>query len=387
MNKFVNSLILLRGADKDPLFNAAARLYSDGGGEARNDFICEAFRASAESGLRPYFQTLILYDENPFSVACAAGRAISGELKSAFLADVEKINALTGKVAAETGFPLGAALPPFDSRSAEKTAEALAGFYARNGYGKFARYKAFSYRDKQLVPIIRPSEIKAEQLKDYEEEKRLISDNISDFMNGLPYSHMLLYGDRGTGKSSTVHAMLNKFCCEGLRLIEVDKSDVGDIKDIRAEVGGIPLKFLIFTDDLTFDGQDAAVNSLKAAVEGSLVGGTNSMITATSNRRHIVSESFAERENSLHPSDLNEERLSLSDRFGLTVIFSSTDRSGYLSIVRQLADDRGLNLPAAELEALAERWAIVKGGRSPRRAEQFVNLAYSCMKSGRKPEF
>ena len=111
------------------------------------------------------------------------------------------------------------------------------------------------------------------------------------------------------------------------------------------------------------------------------------MIVATSNKRHIVSESFSARENSLHPADLKEEQLSLSDRFGLTVIFSTTDKPAYLSIVRQLAQKFEITLPQDRLESLAERWAIIKGGRSPRRAEQFINLVYACQISGREIEF
>ena len=111
------------------------------------------------------------------------------------------------------------------------------------------------------------------------------------------------------------------------------------------------------------------------------------MIIATSNRRHIVKESFSDRQNSVHPSDLLEEQLSLSDRFGLTVMFSSTDKPAYLSIVRQLAADQNISIESDRLSALAERWAILKGGRSPRRAKQFVDFVYACIKSGRAIEF
>lgn len=388
MNKFTNSLKILRGLEKDCLFAAAAELYDYTDDCNRNNFISAVFSARAEDGLFAYIQSLILYDENPFSVACAIEGKPSERLKKAFAGDLNKINAMLEAITPNGGeFAFGTPLPLFDAPSAEETANNLMHFYARNGYGQFAKYKAFVYRDKQIVPVGNPVAIKLSDLKDYEEEKRLIINNVSDFLGGLPYSHMLLYGDRGTGKSSTVQAVLNKFADGGLRLIEVGKEDIAHIKEIRETVARFPLKFLIFTDDLTFDEQDPSVSSLKAAVEGSVVGGANSMIVATSNRRHIVSESFAERENSLHPSDLKEERLSLSDRFGLTVIFSSTDKNAYLSIVRQLAKERGLTMPVAELEALAERWAIVKGGRSPRRAEQLVNLAYACMKANRKIEF
>lgn len=387
MNKFTNSLQILRGLEKDNLFASAVRLYEDGGEVCRNDFFYALFNARAEDCLLTYIHNLILYDENAFSVACAEDGRPSERLKQAFISDLKKINTLIDGLTPDGEFGLGSPVPPFDSDSLEETVEKLIAFYGKNGYGQYAAYKAFIYRDKELIPVKNASAITLSDLKDYREEKRQVVDNVSDFVGGLPYSHMLLYGDRGTGKSSTVHAVLNKFCADGLRLIEVDKEDVCDIKQIRESVSRLPLKFIIFTDDLTFDGNDPSVSSVKAALEGSVVSGANSMIAATSNRRHIVSESFSERENSLHPTDLKEEQLSLADRFGLTVIFSSTDKAAYLSIVRQLADERQLSLSATELEALAERWAIVRGGRSPRCAEQFVSLAYSCLKTGRKIEF
>ena len=198
---------------------------------------------------------------------------------------------------------------------------------------------------------------------------------------------MLLYGDRGTGKSSTVHAMLNAYCDKGLRLIELNKNDLLFIKEIKQRLAPLPLKFIVFIDDLTFGEQDDRVSALKTAVEGSVIYGNNVMIVATSNRRHVIKESFSERDNSVHPSDNMEEQLSLSDRFGLTVMFSTTGKSEYLSIVEQLAADRKLSTSKEQLAILAERWAILNGGRSPRRAKQFTDFIYSCEKSGRAIEF
>lgn len=385
MNSFINSLKILRGLEKDGLFAAASVLDERKDDKAANDFISAVYAANAEDGIRAYVQSLILYDKNPFSVTCACS-APSERLLKAFASDILKINDLLESLKKYGEVALGDGLPQFSGGSMT-VAQNLREFYKKNGYGQFAKYKAFVYRDGGIVPVMRTSDIALEDLKDYAEEKRAIINNVSDFLNGLPYSHTLLYGDRGTGKSSTVHAVLNKFADRGLRLIEVAKEDLRAIKEIRELVSDFPLKFIIFTDDLTFNENDPAISSLKAAVEGSVVGGSNTMIVATSNRRHIVSESFTERENNLHPADLKEEQLSLSDRFGLTVIFSSTDKPAYLSIVRQLAEEYNLTMPTDKLESLAERWAIVKGGRSPRRAEQFVKLAYACQVSGREIEF
>ena len=181
--------------------------------------------------------------------------------------------------------------------------------------------------------------------------------------------------------------MLNAYCGKGLRLVELDKNDLPSIKKIKQQLAPLPLKFIIFIDDLTLDEQDERTSALKSAVEGSVVYGNNVMIVATSNRRHVVKESFSERDNSVHPADSIEEQLSLSDRFGLTVMFSSTDKAQYLSIVRQLAADCELTTPSERLETLAERWAIQNGGRSPRRAKQFVDFVYACERSGRAIDF
>ena len=150
---------------------------------------------------------------------------------------------------------------------------------------------------------------------------------------------------------------------------------------------GNPLKFIIFIDDLSLEENDAKISGLKAALEGSVSGNTeNTMIVATSNRRHIVKENFSDRENSVHVNDSLQEQLSLSDRFGITVMFSSTDRAQYLEIVSSLCRDAGLQADERML-ALAERWALVKGGRSPRRAKQFTDYAFACKKLNREMDF
>ena len=190
---------------------------------------------------------------------------------------------------------------------------------------------------------------------------------------------MLLYGDKGTGKSSTIHAMLNKYAPQGLRAVEVPKEQIKEINALKETLAPLPFKFLIFIDDLSLEEHDEKVASLKASLEGSMnEKSANVMIAATSNRRHILKENFSDRENSVHASDTMEEQLSLSDRFGLTVLFSSTGKAAYLSIVKQLAQDRKLGMAEEELFSLAERWALYKGGRSPRRAKQFVDYIYAC---------
>lgn len=387
MNKFINSLRILRGLASDEVFLAATKLLTDNSKESENDFANAVFNANAHDDVDGYILDLVKYDENAFSVFCAKHGKPSQRMIDAYIGDLENICRLLKVVRGLKQFGTSNSTCRLSEKTAPQTAYSLIDFYSRNGYGKFAKHKAFAYRNGEVSPVINPTTIRLDDLKDYKEEKRLILNNVNDFLNGLPYSHTLLYGDKGTGKSSTVHAILNEFSDKGLRLIEVRKEDLFFINELRDKVSELPLKFIIFTDDLSFEENNPNLSSLKAAIEGSVVNGCNTMIVATSNRRHIVSESFTARENSLHPSDLKEEQLSLSDRFGLTVIFSNTDKAAYLSIVNQLAEKFGVNTPANELEALAERWALYKGGRSPRRAEQFVQLAYACQKANRKIEF
>ena len=261
----------------------------------------------------------------------------------------------------------------------EQALSRIEDFYRRNGYGIFIGHKAFTFENGQLKPVYNTSSITLSDLKDYEAEKKAVADNTLSFLSGLPYSNMLLYGDKGTGKSSTIHAVLNQYAEKGLRAVEISKDRLKEISDVKEVLAELPFKFILFIDDLSLEERDEKVTSLKASLEGSLSEkGANVMIVATSNRRHILKENFSDRDNSVHARDTMEEQLSLSDRFGLTVCFSSTGKAEYLSIVRQLAQDRKLTLPDEELCALAERWALIKGGRSPRRARQFIDYAYAC---------
>lgn len=386
MNKNTIGLTVLRGLRGDRLF--AAFLKASECGE-REDLYFELYERGAENDFLGALCNLIATDENAFSRTCAKGDTPSAYLLDAYCEDLDNIFSAACAMADDEHFNLGNAVPPFDGKlNAKASAGNLMEFYAAHGYGKFITYKAFTYSGGLLIPIAKTSAVTLGELKNYESEKKLIADNIVNFINGLPYANMLLYGDRGTGKSSTVHAMLNRYFDDGLRIVELSKENILAVPEIRNILADNPLKFIIFIDDLSLGEYDDKVSSLKAGLEGSVGGGSdNIMIVATSNRRHIVKESFSDRENSVHPGDSLAEQLSLSDRFGLTVMFSTTDKAMYLSIVGQLADDRGLTGDRQTLYALAERWALVKGGRSPRRAKQFVDLAFACEKRGMEIEF
>ncbi len=390
MNSIINSLSVLRGLNKNNLFASLANYCchaDENESNAFNDLLYEIFAARAENSVAGYIGELILTDDNAFSRICASGKAPSAYLSEAFTNDLKIIKQMVAKIRESTQFEIGTSGSVY-SGSAENVLNNLHNFYAHNGYGKFIRNKAFTYENGELIPAVNTTEITLEQLKDYESEKKIITENVKNFLNGLPYSHMLLYGDRGTGKSSTVHAVINKFFSEKLRLIEVGKKDIPLIPDIKRKLADNPLKFIILLDDLTLDDKNDEVSELKTIFEGSFSNTFgNIMLIATSNRRHIVKENYTDRQNSVHPSDLIDEQLSLADRFGLTVMFSTTDKQAYLSIIEQLAADYVVKTDKEQLYLLAERWAIIKGGRSPRRAKQFIDYVYSCEQSNRNIDF
>jgi hypothetical protein len=383
----LNNLTVLRNLLYDDVFKSFI-LYSE---DKNNypDFLSKLINTGYECNFLSYVQKLILCDVNAFSRCTAQGKAPSVYLKNLYVSDLESIFSGVRSTPTNNLYEIGKCTYPFDECfNNEKTVANLSNFYKTNGYGMFIENVAFLLKDNSLKAILNPSPITVDMLKNYEQEKKIVENNIINFLNDLPYSDMLLYGDRGTGKSSTIHAMLNKYKGQGLRLIEVSKEQILQLGYIKELVCDQPLKFIIFIDDLSLDEYDEKTSSLKASIEGSISGGSkNTMLVATSNRRHIVKETFMDRENSVHASDSLEEQLSLSDRFGITVMFSSTDKSQYLSIVKQLAKDVNLKMDEGELFAIAERWAVSKGGRSPRRAKQIVDLIYSALSRGEEIDF
>ena len=198
--------------------------------------------------------------------------------------------------------------------------------------------------------------------------------NTRAFGEGRPAANVLLCGDAGTGKSSTVKAVANAFFDEGVRLIELRKDQLSLLPLVMGKISGNPLKFIIFIDDLSFNQNDDNFSMLKAALEGSASAkADNAVIYATSNRRHIVKESFAERDgDDVHRNDTLQETLSLAERFGLVVLYTKPSKALYLEIVRELAKKSGIEMPVAELEIKAEAFALTKGSRSARCAEQFI---------------
>ena len=250
------------------------------------------------------------------------------------------------------------------------------GEVSTKGYGIFAKYTAFMLKDHVIEPVLTPDPQRLSQLPAYETQRKKVIDNTLALIKGKPAANCLLYGDAGTGKSSTVKAVVNEFADRGLRLIELKKSQLHELPDVMDAIADNPLKFIIFIDDLSFSSDDADFGALKAVLEGSIASkASNAVIYATSNRRHLVKESFADRDgDDIHARDTREELASLSERFGLKVTFLKPDKDTYLKIVQYLAGQYGIEMDKDELFTKAEAYALRRSGRSGRAARHFVEM-------------
>lgn len=252
-------------------------------------------------------------------------------------------------------------------------------FYKKYGTGVFGEYRAFVWENEDGQEYLRgiksPDPVTLKDLVGYEEQKKTIIENTEQFLKGFKANNLLLYGQRGTGKSSTVKAIINEYYTEGLRLIEVDKDKLADFTKIIRILQNKNLKFIIFVDDLVFEDGEASYSALKTILEGGLESNVNNiLIYATTNRKHLVKETFSERAtDDVRANDSIEEKLSLSDRFGITVSFYSPDQRDYLKIIDGIADARGLEVDREYLHAEAIKWTRWYNARSPRTAKQFIN--------------
>lgn len=246
------------------------------------------------------------------------------------------------------------------------------------GYGIYSNNIMFTYDKGKVVPVKYPDNIKLLSHIGYERERKRIIDNTYAFIKGKPAANVLLYGDAGTGKSSTVKAIVNEYANEGLRMIEVRKGDLLEIPKLIEELANNPLKFILFIDDLSFAKNNEEIGALKAILEGSVTAKTsNVVIYATSNRRHLVQESFSEREgDDIHRNETIQEQISLSDRFGLSICFSKPGKKEYLDIIHGLLEEYEVK-DIENIDMLAEQHAMSRGGRSGRTARQFVEYLKS----------
>jgi predicted AAA+ superfamily ATPase len=266
--------------------------------------------------------------------------------------------------------------------------ELLVGHYARHGAGIFGRYRAFRWSADGLRAVPRPEPVRLSGLVGYEHEQEPLLRNTERFLAGLPAHHVLLYGLPGTGKSSTVKAILNEYAGEGLRLVEVAKEDLAVLPRVLEALRGRGGRFVLFVDDLSFEEHEVEYKALKAMLEGSIEEPPeNVRLYATSNRRNLIRESFSDREETLgddvHARDTMQEKLSLAARFGLRVTFPAPDQRRYLEIVAGLAGERGIRVPEEELRERALLWDRWHAGRSGRTARQFVDELEAELSAGR----
>lgn len=260
----------------------------------------------------------------------------------------------------------------------------LAAHLRGHGAGPLARFVAYRWQHDggpgRLVGVARPDPIRLHQLIGYERQREHLLRTTEQFVAGFPANNVLLYGDRGTGKSSLVKALLHAYAPRGLRLVEMPKQRLGDFPALFAALAERPQRFVVFLDDLSFEEHETHYKDLKALLEGSIEARPpNVVLYATSNRRHLVREHYHDRElrfgadDEVQPQDTVQEKLSLADRFGIVLMFRAPDREQYLAIARTLAEQAGLDLPPADLEERALRWVTWHGGRTGRAARQFVD--------------
>ncbi len=258
--------------------------------------------------------------------------------------------------------------------------EELAAYYRQYGSGLFAEYRAVRWQAGQFIGIRYSDPVKLSALVGYESQRDALLKNTEFLLAGEMALHVLLYGSRGSGKSSLVKSLLNEYSNRSLRLLEVSKSDLKDLPEIVEHLRGVSQKFIIFVDDLSFEEDDDAFKALKVVLEGNLTARPqNVVVYATSNRRHLIREFFVDRpapkdNEEIHAWDTMQEKLSFSDRFGLTLTFEPADQKTYLKIVQHLTAQAEINITQEDLEYQALQWATRHNGRSGRTARQFVDF-------------
>jgi len=379
---------------------------------------CSVYYALLKNGtpnFYEYVKNAVLRDENSFSLTCEKGvigsnkavkeqakkdLAIIGKLALVKCNDIkdcmkEKFSENPEAIEVISGLPDWNALRgnEEDRLSFECCFESLVSWYRKNGAGVFSQHSFFTWDGykKELVPVRNPDPITLDRLYLVDSQKETAVRNTEIFLNGFEANNILFYGDRGTGKSSMVKAIANKYYDKGLRLIEVPKEYLDQIPVITSKLSDRGLKFILFIDDLAFENNEEKYTALKAVLEGGIEHKpSNILLYATSNRRHLVKEKFSDRaglssdnpDEEIRARDSMQEKLSLADRFGITIVFSSPLKNGYLEIVNKMAEEENLDIEPEVLNKKAMQWELMYNGMSPRTARQFINWIKAEMKYG-----
>ena len=267
------------------------------------------------------------------------------------------------------------------AETAEEFKQITTEFYGEFGVGKFGLHKAFRIEEvngkTEIVPITKIAHVHLDDLVGYELAKQKLIDNTEAFVKGKRANNCLLFGDAGTGKSSSIKAILNQYYDQGLRMIEVYKHQFQNLNDVIAQIKNRNYKFIIYMDDLSFEEFEIEYKYLKAVIEGGLEKKPdNILIYATSNRRHLIRETFKDkqdRDEELHTNDTVQEKLSLVARFGVTIYYGKPDKKQFQKIVQTLAERNHISMPEEELLLEANKWELNHGGLSGRCAQQFVD--------------
>lgn len=357
-----------------------------------------------------YLSNLLVNNENSYSMACEIVGEIEGSVNEAVLHDIEIFKELFDYDFTKMVETLG--IKDFElalnyncstreskvyntrvchrivelaerfskDNSPKEMKKTLTEFYRDYGVGKFGLHKAFRIVHREdgaeIVPITNISHVNLDDLVGYETAKKKLTDNTEAFVNGKPCNNCLLFGDAGTGKSSSIKAIANKYYENGLRIIEVYKHQFIDLNDVIAQIKNRNYKFILYMDDLSFEEFEIEYKYLKAVIEGGLEKKPkNVLIYATSNRRHLINEKFSERgrsDDEIHFRDTMQEKLSLYNRFGVTIYFESPSAREFDKIVLELAKRNNIDIPENELLLQANQWELSHGGLSGRCAQQFI---------------
>ncbi|HYF94910.1 MAG TPA: ATP-binding protein [Symbiobacteriaceae bacterium] len=363
--------------------------------------LCQEGPAAApqRDGWQNHLLERVLTDENPFSTGAAAGM-LPPELLQAAAYDLRLLQTLFSLTAEHCRSAAGSGLPMWPSWGRTSAgpaggalaamAEALAGapdwgrcaqdlaaYHRQSGAGLFCSYWYLQWTG-QLDGIGDPDLFDLDDLVGIDQAKATVLRNTEQFLRGGPANNLLLYGSRGTGKSSMVRGLAARYGSAGLRLVAVARSAIGSVGELFRRLRNEPYRFVLFLDDLSFDEAEADYKAFKSMVEGTLEQRpANVTLYATTNRRHLVPERWSDRHTpdtaEVHGQDTMEEKLSLADRFGITVLFTAPTQVDYLAIVEHMAEVRGLQVPREVLHEEALRWVMWQNARSGRAARQFLD--------------
>ena len=379
-------LIILHGLLQDELVAALAAADHD----KASCLLAQNLRFAAPTAdpAGTYLLRLLLQDANFLACQAAQGRPLALTLPAAYAAEVAILQGWLADYNTPSWLVDDAAAPAGDLPSnlinwrtlpADEVAARMIDFHRNFGYGQLALHRVWRWQGA-LQPVVGFDDIRLTDLVGYQHQKDEVMNNTRLFVRHGRGNNMLLYGARGTGKSSLIKAVANELADEGLCLVELPLDHIADLPHLQALLKDQPRHYIIYIDDLSFEKADQSYKITKAVLEGSVTArGGNVLIYATSNRRHLIVENWQDREGAQHnngevrASDSMSEKLSLADRFGQTVLFTTPRQDEYLNIVAALAAADGITLPSAQLREQALQWALWQNGCSGRTARQFVN--------------